>query len=537
MKHIGHNRKQVRGGTLRVAPAMTLGLAVLLTGCDSLLEVSLPGTITVDDLANAAFAEILTQSAIGTVECSYSRFMNNAAGFEDAWLVFSGGQDVNYEHVVAGTSECGSTLSDNRFTWWDPMQEARFTAEDTYSRLLDWTEEEIAVGLVNFTTREQLLGVNALYASIPYTMFGEHVCEITIELGPLMTPDEVLAIAEGWVDTALGHITTHIAAEVAAGETDADAREYPHSITDDSEMMAYALRARIRWARGDLVNAAADAALVTDGFFAYATRNSGVEPHRANSVYELHHNTGGLGLDARIAPVLDWWVDQSDAGTYPAPAAGWPLVGGVGPEALIPFTGYIDLAIAANGRAVDAVGNAVTIVTDPGATPDTRVKHLTGTLSNDEPGQVQQKYTTGAQPIIMVNWAEMRLIQAEANTASAVAMVNVLRADAGLPAVSYAPNADEIENMIFEERRRHLWLEGRFWSTKIKNQMASGTKLWFPRELGTQRTPDDEATLQGGVRLRMETREFDINPNLNRNLRATGCGPYQRPVAPEHGDI
>ena len=75
----------------------------------------------------------------------------------------------------------------------------------------------------------------------------------------------------------------------------------------------------------------------------------------------------------------------------------------------------------------------------------------------------------------------MRLIQAEANTGTAVAMVNLLRAaeTPALPDVTYnvAGDTDGILNMIIEERRRALWLEGRFWSTKIQN----ASKLWFPR--------------------------------------------------------
>jgi hypothetical protein len=207
-----------------------------------------------------------------------------------------------------------------------------------------------------------------------------------------------------------------------------------------------------------------------------------------------------------------------------------------GPEALIPFTGYLDLAIAANGRAVDALGNAVTILTDPGATPDSRVSvALKDGRSPDK--MTQQKYTAADQPNVLINWMEMRLIEAEANTGNAVAMVDRVRAvDPTLPQVTYALNPDEIENMIFEERRRALWLEGRFWSTKIKNQKATGTKLWFPRELVTgsqaQETPlPEDNDLTGGVRLRMQSSEFDQNPNFTRTDRATQCGPYQRPVA------
>ena len=73
MNHIGKNKRPVRGGTLRVAPAMTLGLVLLLTGCESLLEVDLPSTITVDELKNPTFAEVLTNSAIARTECAVTR--------------------------------------------------------------------------------------------------------------------------------------------------------------------------------------------------------------------------------------------------------------------------------------------------------------------------------------------------------------------------------------------------------------------------------------------------------------------------------
>ena len=51
-----------------------------------------------------------------------------------------------------------------------------------------------------------------------------------------------------------------------------------------------------------------------------------------------------------------------------------------------------------------------------------------------------------------------------------------------LPRVTYADPSDaaEIRLMIIEERRRQLFLEARFWSTKIRNTDL----LWFPRGEG-----------------------------------------------------
>src|SRR5690606_160065 len=139
--------------------------------------------------------------------------------------------------------------------------------------------------------------------------------------------------------------------------------------------------------------------------------------------------------------------------------------------------------------------------------------------------------------IPLINWLEMRLIQAEAaNVAgdrqTAVDFVNEVRAAANLPLVqgSYLAealaSADVVEDMIIEERRRALWLEGRFWATKILNT----DKLWFPRDVGTWVNTSAQPPLSGGVRLLMPQNEYQINPNLSLASRGTGCAPEQAPV-------
>ena len=531
MNHISHSRKW------RVAPAMTLGLALFLTGCEELLQVDLPGTITTSDLDNPNIAEVLVNSVMGQVECSYSRFITgNPAGMSDIFLRLEGDMQLEYQDVVDG-SGCGS--GDN-FSWFNPFQEARFFGEDVYGRLTDWTSEELSFGLVEMNSREQMLGITALYVSVPFIIFGEHLCEVTFEKGPLFDPDAVLGMAEQWATTALGHIQQHIIDfQIDDGTgtpgSEADAREMPYGITDDMEQMAYALRARIRASRGNFAEAAQDAAMVDQGFEAIVTRDGGnnVESERQNHSWAAHF----FDNEADVAGPVDWWIDPT-GGTNPG--GPWP-VNGAGPERLIPFTGYRDLSIIPAGgpdagRAVDAAGNAVTLTTDPASTLDDRVDVIAGTLSSDDPGWLQQKYTAEGDDIVLVGWQEMILIRAEAaaTDAEAIVLINVLRADAGLPLVAYGPTSagvDEIENMIIEEARRALFMEGRFWARKIRNQQPTGTKLWFPRELEQQEDPE-ENILQGGVRQRMSNAEFDLNDNITRSDRATRCDLEQQPVNP-----
>ena len=535
MNHISQS------GKWRVAPAMTLALAVLLTGCEDLLQVDLPSTITTDALDNPDIAEVIVNSAITAVECGYSRFIvGNPTGMEDAMVDHGGGAAIEYQDVIS-TSGCGSG---NNYSWFNPFQEARYTAEDLYGRLDGWTAEELAFGVVNYDSKEQMMGITALYASVPYQIFGEVMCEVAIERGPLLAPDSILAIGEGWATKAITHIQAHIAAfklDDGTGQpgTDAAARLIPYGISTDAEAFAYGMRARIRWARGGthMAGAASDAAAAraSDGdFVALSTRESGGENQRRNHFWaEFVENPL-----TTVAGVVDWWEDPS-LGTNPG--GPWPATDAGDSTRLIPFTGYVGLAIAADGRAVDAVGNAIDTTT-AGAVLDTRVTALFGAaaLDNDDAGWLQQKWTTEDDDVPIVGWQEMVLIQAEAATtaAAAIAFINELRTAASLPLVTYAPTGGEVENMIFEERRRQLWLEGRFWAAKIRNQGPTGTKLWFPRD-GRQETREQDPNdnnMNGGVRMRMSNSEFDLNDNAARADRATLCIAEQRPVHYDLGD-
>jgi hypothetical protein len=135
----------------------------------------------------------------------------------------------------------------------------------------------------------------------------------------------------------------------------------------------------------------------------------------------------------------------------------------------------------------------------------------------------------------LVNWREMRLIQAEnaGPSTAGVDFVNEIRLADGLPVVqggyrtAVEGDATLYQNLIFEERRRALWLEGRWWPTKILHT----DRLWFPRAEGDWIS--DKPTLYGlggGVRLLMFGNEYELNENFGLTERATGCPVNQRPI-------
>jgi hypothetical protein len=278
--------------------------------------------------------------------------------------------------------------------------------------------------------------------------------------------------------------------------------------------MAYGLRARIRWAQGESrwPDALADAMRVPIGYTAVVTRDAG--PLRRNVMY----HAGTLNGFGHVHGAFRHW----DGPPNPVTGQPWPNP--------IPFTGYLDLGILPDGRAITDDQRPITTAENPTAVADTRVTTRVQAIQGPQAGPVPTKYKADADDHPLVSWNDIWLIRAEIEGGqAAIDRVNELRARRNLPLVTYADpgNADQILDMIIEERRRDLWLEGRFWSTKIQHT----DRLWFPRRAGNSLFSG--YAYQGGVTLVMSNAEYDLNPNFDREARATGCPPERRPVLPD----
>jgi hypothetical protein len=120
---------------------------------------------------------------------------------------------------------------------------------------------------------------------------------------------------------------------------------------------------------------------------------------------------------------------------------------------------------------------------------------------------IQTKYTSMTQSIPIARWAEAQLILAEIEGgAQAVARINALRDVHSLPNYTVAsPTAQDIRELIIEERRREFFLEGRFYGTKIREN------LWFPNGEGTVPTG---YRYDNGTCMLMPENEYDLNPNF-----------------------
>jgi hypothetical protein len=531
---------------------------VALGACDSLLEVELPHLLTNTAIKGVGTAEVQVNSAIALFECGYSAFGVTALGqggyMQSIAGVFGGSHGYT---VNAATGECDT--SSTSVAWFDQMMSSRAmlvtqpsrlvptglgsaTAEfpvgkGVYDRIQDEWGVENVLSPTGTPIGERLSAIAAIYVAANLTHMGEFLCELAIDGSDLLTPTDVLDLAETWVGTALGHINTN-------GEF-----AMPFGIAPSATNMALAIRARLRWANRDFAGAAADATTVLASdpdFNAWVSRESGVT--RRNKIF---HNVTDVSFSA-ILGVHDWWNPTQ---RRPNPVTGLPW------QNPIPFTGSIFLGVMPDGRTLEA-GNVPVRWADEkrcsgpadtrgcgtadqpvslgnSAVADTRVPHIYKGIQGPAKYEVPATYQGDDDDIPYMTWEELKLIQADrelelgtpVNLLNAVGLVNELRVDKGLPEVTGAylltltdgsNDAADVRYLLFEERRREFFNEGpRFWSTKIQNTDIA----WFPRAEG--RTPFQNYNWQGGVRQILPNAEYDQNPYFiergGRAARGIGC--------------
>jgi len=506
MTSMKQSTRTQQGWAWRACVAVALG--VTAAACDGLLEVELPGSITSDATFVPAQATLLANSAIADIECALSDFTAfEAAGYDDNTTRTVGWWGSRFERPVTPNTGLCST-GETSVGWFAPLQKGRWMAEQTYAKLQnDWNATQVP-------NREQLMAETAIYAGIVYTHLGEFFCEVMADAGPKMTWQESLQKAEQLFTDALGHIT-------AAGGDFA----IPTGVTTSAQQMAYLLRARARWAQNTAAKDAAaltDIANVTQGFDSYITRENSGDRTRWNRVYSAHV---GLGWVVLLGPIT-WWTGTSS--TMPA------FLGGGAWPATIPYTGYWDLGILPDGRAISDAGFPITTTANPTAVADTRVPEKLsdvtgiggGTGPNNYTGHEELKYTAAGDDIPLAKWEEAWLIRAQIEGgATAITLVNQIRTAHGLPTVTYltgASPANDILKMVLEEVRRAHFLEpGRWWSHKLRYD------LWFPRG-------EDQDIwnfgYQTGVRMVYPNGEYTTNPNLTDADQGSGCAPNQDPT-------
>lgn len=399
------HEKQLKQLSGRAGALWTLALSLpLLTACDlqEILEVDIPGRVEESALENPKLASTLVTGVVSDAECSWNQFTAGMAHHSDEYIPTSGNLDLirwgerRIENVDVQFSQglCGG----GTYPTYTPLQTARFQGEDVLSRL----DAEAFAGVDGLAN---LRAVTRTWGTFPLIALGEAFCEMTIptvegEPGPLMTKQEVLAVAETKFSEA-------ISLAQGAGNT---------------AMANTALvgRARVRIGLENFPGAMADAAQVPAGFETLVTRDAS-ESRRWNYYFERLNALTGFRQHGSV----------SDH--------------------------YRHLTIDAEGRPTQHDG-----------VPDTRVNVMT----NGEPGSdfvtenwFHDKYSSRADPLPLVTYKEARMYMAEAaartgDIAMATEIINERRMVADLPTMTAPASQSEMLELVIEERRRELFVEG-----------------------------------------------------------------------------
>lgn len=303
----GRNRSRL------LAVGLATMLAIASSACEDLLQVDLPTKVAAENLDNPSVAEVLVNSAIGEFECAFSQYVAASGQLTDelrhssGWLVMT-----EWDHRKIGQDrdvrECNTNFGYGVFT---PMQKARFSAESSRTRLEGWDDADVS-------ERTDKIATVAAYGAFSRAILGEAFCEMTIDVGPIMSKTEMMQNAEA----ALGEA---MSLAQASGRTDlAEA--------------ARIRRAAVRLHLGDNSGAVSDAMAVPDGFRLDANYSS-ADFYRYNRIYQHNH------VDGFISPEFN---DES----------GQPTVDGENPT----FGGVVDPRVESTVSGIGQDGSPLRLI-------------------------------------------------------------------------------------------------------------------------------------------------------------------------------
>jgi hypothetical protein len=241
----------------------SLGLLTLFaSACGDLvsLKQSNPGQIDASTLYVPSNALIIVNGAIADFECSYSRYvLGSGIVSDEVAAAIANTANFNYDKRLITPTDpyaggCGGVQQPGFYTGFST---ARADADTAHARFETWTDAEV-------TDRVKLMAQLSVYAGYSILMLGEAMCSAAINVGPELTPAQLLQEAKLRFDRAITEATT----------------------ANDATTLNLARlgRARTLLDLGDLPAAAADAALIPSNFLVNVSADL-TNTRRQNSVF------------------------------------------------------------------------------------------------------------------------------------------------------------------------------------------------------------------------------------------------------------
>jgi len=259
--------------------AVTCFGLLLQTGCQSLLEVELPGKVTGEALNDPINANAIANGVVLGLECGWANYVTATNALSDQ-LVNASSQGVSQvwytrnilenDAALLGNCEVGSGLVP-----YATLQIARNDADRALTLLDGFPDARVP-------TKATLKATVRTYGAYATLALGEGFCQAVLTPRKIEAPRAALEAAEAAFTDALALAT-------AANSAD---------LTN----MARVGRARARLDLGNFSGARSDAVLVSVGYTKNATRGAG-EKQRWNLQFEFQNNTGnGSQRMGSVAP-------------------------------------------------------------------------------------------------------------------------------------------------------------------------------------------------------------------------------------------
>lgn len=261
----------------RLAAALLWSVSVAMTACnfDEVLDVHVPGRVREDALNDPSLAATNVASVISDLECAWNNYVAAAALISDEFVQASGNLNQRNwasRRITPDEPTMAQGTCRTAYGIYTTLHTARFQAEDIFKRV-DALPDATTPNKTAFKAIVRAYGAYALVA------LAEGFCEMAIDGGPLMTPAQVLELAEQ-------KFTEAIALATQANNT-------------DILNMALVGRARVRLDRRNYAGALEDALKVPLSYSKFATRDDS-DLRRYDALCEFI--TCSQGRNATVAP-------------------------------------------------------------------------------------------------------------------------------------------------------------------------------------------------------------------------------------------
>src|SRR5690606_165297 len=117
---------------------LAVAAAGVLSACDSLLDVTLPGSVTATSLDDPRMTRTVVLGAMADFECAFTAYVMSTGLLTDEFISSSTQGSFNQWDVrgdITNAQNCYTSSVANSIGYYGALQRARFQADDAYRRL------------------------------------------------------------------------------------------------------------------------------------------------------------------------------------------------------------------------------------------------------------------------------------------------------------------------------------------------------------------------------------------------------------------